>query len=109
MRIQHALLAAAAVLTLAAPVAAFAEPHDGGYPDSYAQTWQDSRGQDGAYHRQDYREHARWGDTTCRRGVFYMRGSYCSTHRDRYWGHDERRGYEGYRYGERPDDNRGWR
>ncbi len=97
MSMQRALLAAAAVLTLAAPAAAFADPYaGGGYADGYRQSGQDGGGYDrqtsqygrgyaggwdgrnDGYRGYDRRDDVRGRAAYCRRGVFYMRRSVCA-------------------------------
>ena len=98
MRIQSTLLAAAAVLAIAAPAAAFADPHDGGYRGGYSQ---DGRGYGYDGGQSGYRDQTRWSHDHCRRGVFYTSRSACAVHYGNGYGergHDGRHDDGGHRF-----------
>ncbi len=88
---KKALLALAATASLAAPVSAFAYDRDrgdgydrGGHEQRYDQRY-DRRDDDRRFDRDRRdRDNRRY---VCRRGVFYMRDSWCARHRRdwNYW------------------------
>ncbi len=95
MKIQSTLLAAAAVLTLAAPAAALADPswHGSDNDRGYGNDQQYGYGQTYGHGRHDD-----WRRMHCRHGVFYMRGNACSN--------DYGRAHYGWRsHDHRYDDN----
>jgi len=87
--IQRTLLAAAAVLTLAAPAAALAEPGHGDRGDHRGDSYRGDRS-GGDWGRRD-----RVAEQDCRVGVFYLGGS-CG----------DGRVYDGWRADHRHDDHR---
>ncbi len=106
MRFQKTVLALAATLAVAAPAAAFAQDwrsQDNGYRQEQSREHRyDQRGEYRYHQRRVYRgysDHRGYRPQVCRMGVFYMRGSWCATHR-----------HDAYRYDHRDHrgDDRRW-